>query len=132
MDFLRIMELCHQHGVSIEVPGEGPIAFDTNQAKLIASIKAFLAAEERQRISERTKAGLASAKKRGVKLGRPPGTRTNKGYRKTYDPQIVSDVQALSKKGVSARQIAEILAGKWELSASTVLRFQRRHSILTS
>jgi DNA invertase Pin-like site-specific DNA recombinase len=47
---------------------------DTSQpgvAELLLSIMAWMAAEERRKISERTKAALAKLKKQGKKLGRP-------------------------------------------------------------
>jgi len=47
---------------------------DTSQegvAELLIAIFAWVAAEEKRKISERTKAGLAKLKARGVKLGRP-------------------------------------------------------------
>lgn len=47
---------------------------DTNQegvAELLLAIFAWVAAEEKRKISERTKAGLAKLKANGVKLGRP-------------------------------------------------------------
>jgi len=47
---------------------------DTTQegvAELLLAIFSWVAAEEKRKISERTKAGLAKLKSRGVKLGRP-------------------------------------------------------------
>lgn len=40
-------------------------------AELLLAIFAWVAAEEKRKISERTKAGLAKLKAKGVKLGRP-------------------------------------------------------------
>jgi len=40
-------------------------------AELLLAIFSWVAAEEKRKISERTKAGLAKLKARGVKLGRP-------------------------------------------------------------
>jgi len=47
---------------------------DTNQegvADLLLAFMAWVAQEEKRKISERTKAGLAKLKAKGVKLGRP-------------------------------------------------------------
>lgn len=49
---------------------------------VVISIMSTLAKIERQKISERTKAGLQRAKKEGKKLGRPKGTKDKK-IRKT-------------------------------------------------
>lgn len=49
---------------------------DTSQegvAEVMLAVMSWVASEERKRISERTKAGLAKLKARGVKLGRPWG-----------------------------------------------------------
>src|SRR5271165_464021 len=40
--------------------------------RLLADIRIAVAAEERRKISERTKEGLAKARKAGKRLGRPP------------------------------------------------------------
>lgn len=48
---------------------------DTSQhgiSQLLLSIFAWVSAQERKRISERTKAGLARVRAKGVRLGRPP------------------------------------------------------------
>lgn len=53
---------------------------DTSQegvAELLLAIFAWVAKEEKRKISERTKAGLAKLKAKGIKLGRPWGK--NKG-----------------------------------------------------
>ena len=47
---------------------------DTTQegvAELLLAVMSWVAAEERRKISERTKAGLARLKAKGIKLGRP-------------------------------------------------------------
>jgi len=47
---------------------------DTSQegvAELLLAVMSWVAAEERRKISERTKAGLAKLKAKGVQLGRP-------------------------------------------------------------
>jgi len=44
---------------------------DTGVGELLLSIFAWVAKQEREKISQRTKAGLARAKKAGKKLGRP-------------------------------------------------------------
>lgn len=62
---------------------------------VVLSILATLAKIEREKISERTKAGLARAKARGSKLGRPKGAR-DKNPRK-------SDGYHGLKKGVASK-----------------------------
>jgi DNA invertase Pin-like site-specific DNA recombinase len=94
-------------------------------------IYAALAQEERRMISERTRAGLAAAKERGVVLGNPKLGESNR---------IAAAARAESLKPVltelnqlSARQVAEELnrrgvetpaGGKWH--AQTVIRVRER------
>lgn len=55
---------------------------DTSQegvAELLLAIFSWVAAEEKRKISERTKAGLAKLRAKGVKLGRPWHKKENKG-----------------------------------------------------
>lgn len=73
---------------------------------VVISLMATLAKQERQRISERTKAGLQRARRAGTILGRP---------RVDVD---VKRLRALRNEGLSLRQIA----AKTRLSLSTVVR----------
>jgi DNA invertase Pin-like site-specific DNA recombinase len=68
------------------------------------SFKAVMAVEEKKRISERTKAGLAVARKRSVKLGR---STVDVDFRK---------LQELRSSGLSVRAIGKLL----NVSHSTV------------
>ncbi len=79
-----------------------PEATDT-----VIGIMAVIAQDERERISQRTKDGLAEAKKRGVKLGNPNGAaplrRAGKGN--------VAAVAALrAQAGARAKDLEPILA----------------------
>lgn len=75
-DLRHLVNVVHdltEHGVGLKVlTGQGA-AIDTTTAsgKLVFGIFAALAEFERELISERTKAGLASARARGRKGGRP-------------------------------------------------------------
>jgi DNA invertase Pin-like site-specific DNA recombinase len=111
---------------------------------------AALAEKERHLISERTKAGLAAARRRGVKLGNPQLRAGKPSYaakaRETQALQadaraaqlrmIVMNATAAGKR--TLREIADHLnalgirsarGGKW--SPMTVLRLQRRLEALT-
>jgi DNA invertase Pin-like site-specific DNA recombinase len=106
---------------------------------------AALAEKERHLISERTKAGLAAARRRGVRLGNPQLRAGKPSYaararqaqadeadrRAVQLHQIVSDATAAGKR--TLQEIADHLnalgiptarGAKW--SAMTVLRLQRR------
>ncbi len=63
--------------------------------ELLIPILSWVAKQERQRISDRTKAGLETAKRKGKKLGRPVGTRLD-----------VATIEMLHSRGLTTRAIA--------------------------
>jgi DNA invertase Pin-like site-specific DNA recombinase len=64
--------------------------------RLLADIRIAVAAEERRKISERTREGLAKARKAGTRLGRPP----------RIDPAIANRIVQMRMQGLSANAIA--------------------------
>jgi DNA invertase Pin-like site-specific DNA recombinase len=94
-------------------------------------IYAALAEQERRMISERTRAGLQAARKRGVRLGRATIGRENKRAAeqraKALRP-ILESMEKQSARSIAAelnrRKIATPRGLKW--SAMTVIRVQRR------
>ena len=84
----------------------------TPQGKLMFQLLGAFAEIEREMISERVKAGLALARIRGKRLGRPAALERN-GI-------TVEDVQKLADQGLSRRQIAQQLGGR--ISKATVHR----------
>lgn len=77
-------------------------AIDTTTAggRLCFHIMGALAEFERALISERTKAGMAAARIRGVRIGRPP---------KLNDEQIAFAVQKIEHGSASRAELAELL-----------------------
>ena len=68
---LAIRDAVERDGVEL-ITGDIPPGLDRASRALIVTIFAGIAEHERERISERTRAALASAKARGVRLGAPP------------------------------------------------------------
>jgi len=104
---------------------------------------AALAEKERALISERTKAGLKAAKKRGVRLGNPDrhsllsaglkGARTNRSLARQRAESLRWNIEAGLREGGSLRRAAECLnerrvespgGGRW--TASNLLTIARR------
>jgi len=116
------------------------VAVDAPHAnKLTITILAAVAEQERDWISERTKAGLAAAARRGVKLGnpkldkvRPKAVAANQARAKAFAAKLSPVIAEIRKAGVTTqRGIAECLnargfktaAGK-SFTRQTVARLQ--------
>ena len=133
LDYLKFLELCRTHNCQLEVIGQGPVEFSSSQDMLLASINAFLNQSEREKISERTKSGLAAAKARGTRLGAPKNNTYTKGRQKEFNQQLVADILILHRKDISLTEIARLIGSKYSetpLSYGIVQRIVSRHSKL--
>lgn len=76
---LHYLETLKKNGVALKSLQEGWLdTSDESMGQLLIAIFSWVAAQERARISERTKAGLIRAKENGKMLGRPNGARDKK------------------------------------------------------
>jgi putative DNA-invertase from lambdoid prophage Rac len=107
------------HKVALVCPSQGIDTTDSNPcAEFQINILAAVAQFERELIVERVKAGLAAAKQRGVRLGRP--SKANKR---------VDAVHQLVQQGLNAAQISRQLKIPYS-SVTEVVRQIRRESSL--
>jgi DNA invertase Pin-like site-specific DNA recombinase len=111
------------------------VCCDMPQAnRLTIHVLAAVAEHEREMISDRTKAGLAAAKKRGVRLGGPRLPVINETRRAAAVARarviapILSELTGMSARAaaaeLNARQIATPSGAPW--SAKTVIRARAR------
>lgn len=128
-DFLSIMNLCKKKNISVEVPMEGNLNFNTSQNNIINIVKSFLKEEEHKKLSKRTRIGLEKARQKGVKLGRPSGHHSNRGHRKQYPSNMIDEINKMTLAGLSSKEIAHRLRKKFKISQSTVFRIQKRFNI---
>lgn len=70
LDFLRLIDDLHSRDIFFKSLTQ-PFDTSTPEGRMMMNMVATFAEYERELIRERTKAGLESAKQRGVKLGRP-------------------------------------------------------------
>lgn len=119
-DIRHTIDKLHENKVSIvfknlggmeSLDEHGQETFVTN---IIISIYAELAQEERRRLVENTKSGLAAARAKGVVLGRPAGKETKAKLLKRYSKLTVHLKQGRSLKecvklhGVSKNTVIKI------------------------
>lgn len=92
-----------------------------NATRLTVHILAAVAEDEAQRISDRTRAALAAAKRRGVVLGNrvnltttasQKGREANSGAAESYKTEIQPIAKGLREAGRTLREIGEILTGR--------------------
>ena len=74
---LEIEEMCGKHGANF-ISVTDNIDLNTASGKLMFQILSCFAEFERNLISERTKIGIAEARRKGKKLGRPFGSKDGK------------------------------------------------------
>lgn len=102
--FAQLVNEFDKHGVALICPGQGIDTSKANPAgRLQMHVLAAVAEFERSLIIERTKAGLAAARARGVKLGKP-----SKRLAENH-PEIVR--QWLNEGGSQLRELATRLGG---------------------
>ncbi|ECO1957842.1 TPA: recombinase family protein [Campylobacter coli] len=97
--------------------------FNNSNSKLILSIYAYIAENERELISQRTKAGLESARANGKKLGRPYGALSSI-YEKDRDK-----IQELLAKQLSIKSIWKILYADSGKSYDSLLWYVRQRKL---
>ena len=96
---VQLIEMLERMGIGVISYSE-PYLDTTNELarNILLAVVSTLAKAERERISERTRAGLARVKRSGKKLGRPPVASKKR-----------TQAVKLLKKGYSIRQVAHKL-----------------------
>ena len=92
---LLYLEQLASSGVKFKSFTEPMLDTTTPVGELLIPILSWVAKQERQRISDRTRAGLDTARRKGKKLGRPVGTRLD-----------VAKIASLRSQGLTTRAIA--------------------------
>lgn len=112
-DLLNLSALLEEHHVGLVTCDE---QFDatTPIGKAMSAMRAVFAQLERDMAAARTRDGMAAAKAKGVRLGRPPvGWRIIEGrWEKTERHQIVARAHDLRGTGMTLAAIAETFNGE--------------------
>ncbi len=103
LDLVGMAEDLKTRGVGLKVLTGAGATIDTTrpEGRLIFGVFASIAEFERELIRERTKAGMAAAKRRGVQVGRP----------RKLTPHQVAHARALIEAGQETRAGAAALLG---------------------
>ncbi len=132
-DLNELLELSTRYGFALVSVGE---SLDTSTAvgRMIVNVLGTIAQWERETISERTKAGLAVAKQKGVKLGNPrnltadgrargavAGGAARRRRALEENAVLLPEVQALREQGLSVHAIATRV-GTSPMTVSRLLR----------
>lgn len=124
IDTLSTLELCEKHGVNVVVENLGLQSIVDNKPnpifKLVSSIIATIASQERDCIAERLDAGRVAARRRGVKFGRKIGSSESLSEFMNK-PNVKLIIKKLQSGHLSIRQIAE----KTETSTRLVMKVKK-------
>lgn len=98
VDAITQAEQLRERGIDFQIVTLG-VDTSTADGKLVYTVIAAFAEHERNRLSERTKEGLAAARKRGQRLGRPP---------KLSRAKIIAAKQKLANKEATVAELAAL------------------------
>lgn len=125
---LGIINHLIEKGISIDFIRQPELSTYRNSqhVKLLLAIYSYFAESEREFISIRTKQGLEAVKAKGVKLGRPKGSKNKKG--RALDP-FKEQIQEYLELGLPVSSIAKIINNQLEekLSYNTFKDFMGKN-----
>ncbi len=89
LETLNIIDELSKRSIKVIFTSQPELSTIGSHGKLLQAIYSYFAEAERDYISRRTKEGLAAAKAKGKLLGRPKGSKNNKGrVLDVYEDQI--------------------------------------------
>jgi DNA invertase Pin-like site-specific DNA recombinase len=106
LETLNIINSLAEKGINMVFVRQPELSTTTAHSKLLLAIYSYFAEAERDYISIRTKQGLQAAKAKGVKLGRPKGSKNKKG--RVLDPHKAA-IKKYLELGVNLSAITKII-----------------------
>jgi len=107
-DMLQVLNLINtlsEKGVELTFVRQPELSTSGGHGKLLLAIYSYFAESEREFISMRVKQGLAAAKAKGVRLGRPKGSRNKDRMLDSHRDTILSYLQ----KGVDLANVRKLV-----------------------
>jgi DNA invertase Pin-like site-specific DNA recombinase len=105
LQVLNIINDLSKKGVKITFVRQPELSTTGSHGKLLLAIYSYFAEAEREFISMRVKQGLAAARAKGVKLGRPKGRRNKKRVLDPYRDEILKYLQ----KGIDLASVRKLI-----------------------
>lgn len=105
LQVLNIINALSEKGVEITFIRQPELSTSGGYGKLLLAIYSYFAEAEREFISMRVKQGLAAAKAKGVRLGRPKGSRNKSRVLDPHRDVILSYLQ----KGVDLANVRKLV-----------------------
>jgi DNA invertase Pin-like site-specific DNA recombinase len=105
LQVLNIINDLSEKGVKLTFVRQPELSTTGSHGKLLLAIYSYFAEAEREFISMRVKQGLAAARAKGVKLGRPKGSRNKKRVLDPYRDEILKYLQ----KGIDLASVRKLI-----------------------
>jgi DNA invertase Pin-like site-specific DNA recombinase len=105
LQVLNIINDLSEKGVKLTFVRQPELSTTGSHGKLLLAIYSYFAEAEREFISVRVKQGLAAAKAKGVKLGRPKGSRNKRRVLDPYRGEILKYLQ----KGLDLASVRKLI-----------------------
>lgn len=128
LQVLNIINDLSAKGVEITFVRQPELSTSGSHGKLLLAIYSYFAEAEREFISMRVKQGLAAVRAKGVKLGRPKGSRNKK---RVLDPHR-NDILKYLQKGIDLASVRKLINPELEqpLSYNSYKYFVKQDSEL--
>jgi len=105
LQVLNIINDLSKKGVKLTFVRQPELSTTGSHGKLLLAIYSYFAEAEREFISMRVKQGLAAARAKGVKLGRPKGSRNKRRVLDPYRDEILKYLQ----KGIDLASVRKLI-----------------------
>jgi DNA invertase Pin-like site-specific DNA recombinase len=115
LEVLNIIDSLNKKGVKIIFIRQPELSTNSPHGKLLMAIYSYFAETERDFISIRTKAGLATARSKGQILGRPRGAKNSSGS--PFD-KYRDEIKKHLKMGIPVNSILKIINNQMEYKLS--------------
>lgn len=127
LEVLNIMDNLTKHGINVIFIRQPELSTDGPLKPLLMAIYGYLAESERDYVSMRTKQGLAALKAKGVKLGRPKGSKSKSIFH-NYKNEILD----LLNLNLSVTNISKIINDKITKDGGKPRNYQTLYVFITS